>query len=90
MPANGWQQTTVSAHLPNSHQAHLECTPSRLIHWAEGIGSATAEVVPPSLPAFLGYRGVFGGAFPDGQHVLVSLHIHAHGTDPASLPARRP
>lgn len=60
MPANGWllmhaihhayRHTTVSAYMLNSHQAHLEWTPSRLIHWAEGIGFATAEVVPPSLP----------------------------------------
>jgi hypothetical protein len=37
--------TTVSEPMPKSHQAHLEWTPSRLIHWAEGIGVATAEVV---------------------------------------------
>jgi hypothetical protein len=46
MPANGWQHTTVSAHLPNSNQAHLECTPSRLIHWAEGLGSRPPRWCP--------------------------------------------
>jgi hypothetical protein len=85
---HAYRHTTVSAYMLNSHQAHLEWTPSRLIHWAQGIGFTTADVVPPSLPAVLGYRGVFGGAFANGQHVLVS--IHAHGTDPASLPARCP
>ena len=32
-------------HMPKSHQAHLEWTPSRLIHWAETVGPATAQVV---------------------------------------------
>jgi len=32
-------------------QAHLEWTPSRLIHWGETIGPATAEVIPLSSPA---------------------------------------
>lgn len=31
--------------MPKSHQAHLEWTPSRLIHWAESVGVATAELV---------------------------------------------
>ncbi len=31
--------------MPKSHQAHLEWTPSRLIHWAETVGEATAQVV---------------------------------------------
>ena len=31
-----YRHTTVSEHMPKSHQAHLEWTPSRLIHWAEG------------------------------------------------------
>ena len=31
-----YRHTTVAEHMPKSHQAHLEWTPSRLIHWAEG------------------------------------------------------
>ncbi len=31
--------------MPKSHQAHLEWTPSRLIHWAETVGEATALVI---------------------------------------------
>ena len=39
-----YRHTTISEHMPKSHQAHLEWTPSRLIHWAKGIGMATAQV----------------------------------------------
>jgi transposase len=39
------RHTTLAEHMPPSHQRYLEWTPSRLIHWAEGIGPATALVV---------------------------------------------
>jgi len=47
-----YRHTTLSEHMPKSHQAHLEWTPSRLIHWAEGVGVATAEVVRTILELF--------------------------------------
>ena len=37
--------TTVSAHMPAAHRAHLEWTPQRLIHWGQSIGPATAVAV---------------------------------------------
>lgn len=37
--------TTVAAHMPAAHRAHMEWTPQRLIHWGAGIGPATAEAV---------------------------------------------
>lgn len=43
--SHAYRHSTVSEHMPKSHQAHLEWTPSRLIHWAEQIGAATAQVV---------------------------------------------
>jgi len=56
--------TTVSAHMPKSHQAQLEWTSSRLIHWAEGIGPATAEVVRTIMERKphpeMGYRACLG------------------------------
>jgi len=59
-----YHHTTLSAHMPKSHQAHLEWTPSRLIHWAEGIGSATAELVRTILQRKphpeMGYRACLG------------------------------
>jgi len=58
------RHSTVSAHMPKSHQAHLEWTPSRLIHWAEGIGPATAQVVRTILERKphpeMGYRACLG------------------------------
>jgi hypothetical protein len=35
---------TDPAHMPASHRAHLEWTPSRLIRWAATVGPAAAEV----------------------------------------------
>ena len=50
--------------LPKSHQAHLEWTPSRLIHWAATVGPATAEVVRTILESKphpeMGYRACLG------------------------------
>jgi transposase len=37
--------TTITEHMPKSHQAHMEWTPSRLIHWAGTVGEATALVI---------------------------------------------
>lgn len=37
--------TTVAAHMPAAHRAHMEWTPQRLIEWGASIGPATAEAV---------------------------------------------
>ncbi len=37
--------TTIEAHMPAAHRAHLEWTPQRLIEWGRRIGVATGEVV---------------------------------------------
>lgn len=59
-----YRHSTISAHMPKSHQAHLEWTPSRLIHWAEGIGTATAQVVRTIMERKphpeMGYRACLG------------------------------
>ena len=59
-----YRHTTIAEHMPKSHQAHLEWTPSRLIHWAETIGVATAEVVRTILERKphpeMGYRACLG------------------------------
>ena len=36
--------TTDAQHMPASHRAHLEWTPSRIINWAATIGPCTANV----------------------------------------------
>ena len=50
--------------MPKSHQAHLEWTPSRLIHWAETVGAATREVIRTILESKphpeMGYRACLG------------------------------
>ena len=60
-----YRHTTVREHMPKSHQAHLEWTPSRLIHWAETVvGPATAQVVRTILESKphpeMGYRACLG------------------------------
>jgi transposase len=37
--------TTVAEHMPAAHQAHLQWTPQRLIHWGQSIGVATGRTV---------------------------------------------
>ncbi|MBV8866128.1 MAG: IS21 family transposase [Acidobacteriaceae bacterium] len=59
-----YRHTTNPEHRPKSHQAHLEWTPSRLVHWAESVGPATAQVVEAILTAKphpeMGYRSCLG------------------------------
>lgn len=62
--AAAYRHTTVAAHMPKSHQAHLEWTPSRLIRWGETVGPATAEVIRTILARKphpeMGYRACLG------------------------------
>jgi transposase len=59
-----YRHTTVHEHMPKSHQAHLEWTPSRLVHWGETVGAATAEVIRTILAGKphpeMGYRACLG------------------------------
>ncbi len=59
-----YRHTTVHEHMPKSHQAHLQWTPSRLIHWGESVGMATAEVIRTILAGKphpeMGYRACLG------------------------------
>jgi transposase len=41
--------TTLTEHMPKSHQKYLEWTPSRIIHWAQQIGPATTKLVETIL-----------------------------------------
>lgn len=55
---------TIAEHRPKSHQAHLEWTPSRLVHWAQSIGPHTARLFERILEdkphPEMGYRGCLG------------------------------
>jgi transposase len=59
-----YRHTTIREHMPKSHQAHLEWTPSRLIHWGESVGAATAQVIRTVLESKphpeMGYRTCLG------------------------------
>lgn len=37
--------TTVAEHMPVTHQAHMQWSPQRLIHWGQSIGVATGRMV---------------------------------------------
>jgi transposase len=56
--------TTLVEHMPRSHRAHAEWTPSRLIHWAEKIGPAAGRLVAGILERRphpeQGYRSCLG------------------------------
>lgn len=56
--------TTVEAHMPAAHRAHLEWTPQRLIDWAQRIGLACGELVTRLLQTYKhpehGYRSCLG------------------------------
>ena len=56
--------TTVTAHMPAAHRAHLEWTPQRLIDWGCRIGLATGELIARLLARHKhpehGYRACLG------------------------------
>jgi transposase len=58
------QPSTKPEHMPSSHRAHAEWTPSRLIHWAEKTGPATGRLVEGILRSRphpeQGYRACLG------------------------------
>jgi len=58
------QYSTLLEHMPASHRAHAEWTPSRLIGWAEKTGPATGRVVAEILRTRphpeQGYRSCLG------------------------------
>ena len=41
--------TTVAEHMPAAHQAHMQWTPQRLVHWGQSIGVATGRTVERML-----------------------------------------
>jgi transposase len=58
------QASTRTEHMPSSHRAHAEWTPSRLIRWAEKTGPATgclvAEILRRHRHPEQGYRACLG------------------------------
>jgi transposase len=56
--------TTVDAHMPAAHRAHLQWTPQRLIDWGQRIGLGCGELVKRLLQTYKhpehGYRSCLG------------------------------
>ena len=56
--------TTIAAHMPKAHQAHMEWTPSRILAWAQTIGEHThalADAILTDRPhPEQGYRSCLG------------------------------
>lgn len=59
-----YHHSTQREHMPKSHQAHLEWTPSRLIHWGRSVGEATGQLIRNILESKphpeIGYRACLG------------------------------
>jgi transposase len=59
-----YRSTTVIEHRPKSHQQHLAWPPSRLLHWAQAVGPATAQLFAAILESKphpeMGYRSCLG------------------------------
>jgi transposase len=59
-----FKHTTLTAHMPKSHQKHLEWTPQRLLNWGERIGPATCSIIRRLLEdkphPEMGYRSCLG------------------------------
>jgi transposase len=59
-----YRHSTLPEHMPASHRAHLEWTPSRIVHWAQESGPQTAELVAGVLASRphpeQGYRSCLG------------------------------
>ena len=55
---------TKPEHMPAAHRAHLEWTPSRMVHWAQTIGPHTARlferIMSDKPHPEMGYRGCLG------------------------------
>ncbi|MCA9759569.1 MAG: IS21 family transposase, partial [Candidatus Eisenbacteria bacterium] len=63
LPGRG-RASTQSEHMPSSHRAHAEWTPSRILSWAQKTGPATGDLVAHILKSRphpeQGYRACLG------------------------------
>jgi transposase len=61
---SAYHHSTQHEHMPKSHQAHLEWTPSRLIDWGQSVGEATGQLIRHILESKphpeIGYRACLG------------------------------
>jgi transposase len=59
-----YKMTTIAEHMPSSHRAHAEWTPTRMIEWGQTIGTNTGRLVEQVLARMphpeQGFRSVRG------------------------------
>jgi transposase len=76
------QSFTPKEHRPESHQAHLEWTHSRMVHWAEQIGPHTARLFGRILSEKphpeMGYRSCLGIIRLAEQYSATRMEAGAH------------
>jgi transposase len=62
--SQNYQATTNPEHRPKSHQQHLAWPPSRLVSWAQSVGTSTAQLFATILQSKphpqMGYRSCLG------------------------------
>jgi len=62
--SQNYQATTNPEHRPRSHQQHLAWPPSRLVSWAQSVGTSTAQLFATILQSKphpqMGYRSCLG------------------------------
>jgi transposase len=75
------QAITNHEHRPKSHQAHLEWTPSRMLHWAQTIGPNTARlferIMADKPHPEMGYRACLGLIRLAGKYSPVRMEAAA-------------
>jgi Mu transposase, C-terminal domain/Plasmid pRiA4b ORF-3-like protein len=76
-----YQATTFSQHRPKSHQQHLAWPPSRLVRWAQSVGTATvqlfAEILQSKPHPEMGYRSCLGILRLDTRYTIKRLEAAA-------------
>jgi transposase len=72
---------TNNEHRPKSHQAHLEWTPSRMLHWAQTIGPHTVQLFDRIMSERphpeMGYRACLGLIRLAGKYSLARMEAAA-------------
>jgi transposase len=76
------QFVTSKEHMPASHRAHLEWTPSRIVAWAQETGPETARLVEAIMEAKphpeMGYRSCLGIIRLAGSYGSDRMEAAAH------------
>lgn len=85
--------STITEHMPKSHQAHLEWTPGRFLNWALSIGPNTRDLVRHLLEnrphPEMGFRSCLGLLSLDKRYGKERLEIACQHALALGSPTRR-